>query len=107
MREREQIARVAAISAGEAEVGELIGEAFAEAGNDAVVRVEHRDLPGVELEFVEGMQLPVGAVSPHFHGGEGRIVLEQPYVLISGERLSAARDLLPLSSRSSRPAARC
>ena len=45
---------MAAISAGETEVGELIGEAFAEAGNDAVVRVEHRDLPGVELEFVEG-----------------------------------------------------
>ena len=59
------IARVASISAGEDEVGELIGDAFAEAGNDAVVRVEFRDTPGVELELIEGMQLPGGAVSPN------------------------------------------
>src|SRR3954468_1184607 len=96
VREREQIARAAAISAGEEEVGALIGQAFARAGNDAVVRVEHNDHAGVELEFIEGMQLPVGGLSPHFYTDalQSEAVLERPYILISGERLSAARDVL-------------
>jgi chaperonin GroEL len=95
VREREQISRVATISAADEEVGALIGQAFARAGNDAVVRVEHLDRAGVELEFIEGMQFAGGALSPHFYDGE-EAVLEDPFILISGERLSAARDVLPL-----------
>ena len=96
VRERRQIARVAAISAGETEVGELIGHAFADAGNDAVVRVGHRDRAGVELELIEGMQFPGGALSPQFYtdAEQREAVLENPYILISGARLSAASDVL-------------
>src|SRR4051794_16848068 len=79
--EREQISRVATIAAGDPEVGALIGQAFARAGNDAVVRVEFRDRAGVELEFIEGMQFPGGSVSPHLSDGR-ETVLENPYILI-------------------------
>ncbi len=96
--EQEQIARVAAIASGEAAVGECLGEAFAGAGPEAVIRTEHRDLPGLELEFIEGMQFPGSFVSPHMMTDPARreAVLENPYILISGERLSAARDVLPV-----------
>jgi|GEM_PF-123021 len=93
-----QMVDVATIAAGDATLGEVIGEAFAQVGAQGVVRVEHRDEPGVELELIEGMQFPSAYVSPHMITDAARreAVLENPYILISGERLSAARDVLPL-----------
>src|SRR5438876_1013622 len=92
------VAAVAALSAQDAEIGELIAEAFDKVGKDGVITVEESNTMGVELEFTEGMQFDKGYVSPYMVTDAERMeaVLEDPYVLVHQGKISSVADLLPL-----------
>jgi chaperonin GroEL len=93
-----QIAQVAGISAADPEIGELISEAIDKVGKDGVVTVEESQTFGMDLDLVEGMRFDKGYVSAHFVTDTERMeaVLEDPYILLFGSKISAVRDLLPL-----------
>ena len=95
---KEQIADVATISAQDRGIGELIAEAMDKVGKDGVITVEESSTTGLELEFTEGMQFDKGYISPYFVTDQDRMesVLEDAYVLISGGKISALSDLLPV-----------
>ena len=95
---KDDIAKVATISAQDAAVGELIAEAFDKVGKDGVITVEEANTMGLELEFTEGMQFDKGYVSPYMVTDPERMeaVLEDAYVLIHQAKISAVADLLPL-----------
>ncbi len=98
---KDQIARVAAISAADDEIGNVIADAIDKVGKDGVVNVEEgRDLR-MELEFTEGMQFDKGYVSPYMITDQDRMeaVLEDPYILIANQKIGSVRDLLPVWSR--------
>ncbi len=94
----QEIAYVATISAQDAEIGALIGEAFTKVGKDGVITVEESNTLSTELEFTEGMQFDKGYISPYFVTDleAGETVLEDPYLLITTEKISVIADLLPL-----------
>ncbi len=97
--DKEQIAQVASISANnDREIGELIADAIDKVGKDGVVTVEESNTFGMELEFTEGMRFDKGYISPYFVTDPERMeaVLEDPYLLFVGSKISAVRDLLPL-----------
>jgi chaperonin GroEL len=93
-----EISHVATISAQDAAIGQLIGEAFTKVGNDGVITVEEAQTLTTELEFTEGMQFDKGYISPYFISDleSGQTVLDDPYLLITTEKISAVADLLPL-----------
>src|SRR5881396_126289 len=95
---KEQIARVAAISAGDDEIGNVIADAIEKVGKDGVVNVEEGQTFGMELEFTEGMQFDKGYISPYMVTDQERMeaVLEDPYILIANQKIGSVRDLLPL-----------
>src|SRR4051812_22941471 len=95
---KEQIARVAAISAGDEEIGNVIADAIDKVGKDGVVNVEEGQTFGMELEFTEGMQFDKGYISPYMVTDQDRMeaVLNDPYILIANQKISAVRDLLPV-----------
>ena len=96
---REQISQVAAISANnDPEIGEAIAEAMDKVGKDGVITVEESNTFGLELELVEGMRFDKGYISPYFITDAERMegVLEEPYVLIANQKISAVKDLLPV-----------
>jgi chaperonin GroEL len=96
---REQIAQVAAISANnDAEIGETIAEAMDKVGKDGVITVEESNTFGLELELVEGMRFDKGYISPYFVTDAERMeaVLDEPYILIANQKISAVKDLLPV-----------
>ncbi len=96
---RDQIAQVAAISANnDPEVGEVIAEAMDKVGKDGVITVEESNTFGLELDLVEGMRFDKGYISPYFVTDTERMeaVLEEPYVLIANQKISAVKDLLPI-----------
>ena len=96
---REQIAQVASISANnDREIGEAIAEAMDKVGKDGVITVEESNTFGLELELVEGMRLDKGFISPYFVTDAERMeaVLEDPYILIANQKISAVKDLLPI-----------
>jgi chaperonin GroEL len=95
---KEQIANVATISAQDAGVGELIAEAFDKVGKDGVITVEESSTTALELDFSEGMQFDKGYISPYFVTDPERMeaVLEDAFVLIHQNKISAVADLLPL-----------
>jgi chaperonin GroEL len=93
-----QIADVATISAQDRAIGELIAEAMDRVGKDGVITVEEASTTGLDLEFTEGMQFDKGYISPYFVTDQDRMeaILEDAYVLISANKISALADLLPL-----------
>jgi chaperonin GroEL len=96
---KDEIAQVAAISANnDPEIGELIADAIDKVGKDGVITVEESQTFGMELEFTEGMRFDKGYISPYFVTDPERMeaVLEDPYVLLVGSKISAVRDLLPV-----------
>jgi chaperonin GroEL len=95
---KDQIANVATISAQDRNIGELIAEAMDKVGKDGVITVEESSTTGLELEFTEGMQFDKGYISPYFVTDADRMeaVLEDAYILISSQKVSALPDLLPV-----------
>ena len=95
---KDQIARVAAISAADDEIGNVIADAIEKVGKDGVVNVEEGQTFGMELEFTEGMQFDKGYISPYMITDQDRMeaVLDEPYILIANQKIGSVRDLLPL-----------
>jgi chaperonin GroEL len=95
---REDIARVATISAREREIGDVIADAIEKVGKDGVVNVEEGQTFGLELEFTEGMQFDKGYLSPYMITDAERMeaVLEDPYILVANQKIGAVKDLLPV-----------
>ena len=95
---KEQIARVAAISAADDEIGNIIADAIEKVGKDGVVNVEEGQTFGMELEFTEGMQFDKGYISPYMVTDQERMeaVLEDPYILIANQKIGSVRDMLPV-----------
>jgi len=95
--DKEQIANVASISAADSEIGEMISEAIDKVGKDGVITVEEGQTFGLEMDLVEGMRFDKGYISPYFVTDPERMeaVLEDPYLLLVGSKISAVRDLVP------------
>ncbi len=95
---KDQIARVATISAGDEEIGDVIADAIDKVGKDGVVNVEEGQTFGMDLEFTEGMQFDKGYISPYMVTDQERMeaVLEDPYVLIANQKIGSVRDVLPV-----------
>jgi chaperonin GroEL len=95
---KEQIARVATISAGDDEIGDVIADAIEKVGKDGVVNVEEGQTFGMDLEFTEGMQFDKGYISPYMVTDQDRMeaVLEDPYILIANQKIGSVRDILPV-----------
>jgi chaperonin GroEL len=92
------IAHVATISAQDATIGALIGEAFTKVGKDGVITVEESQTLTTELEFTEGMQFDKGYISPYFvtDAEAGETVFDNPYLLVTTQKISSVSDLLPV-----------
>ncbi len=95
---KEQIAATASISAADPAIGELIAEAMDKVGKEGVITVEESNTFGLELELTEGMRFDKGYISLYFATDAERqeAVLEDPYILLFGSKISAVKDLLPL-----------
>jgi chaperonin GroEL len=96
--DKEDIARVATISAREREIGDHIADAIEKVGKDGVVNVEEGQTLGLDLEFTEGMQFDKGYLSPYMVTDPERMeaILEDPYILVANQKIGAVKDLLPV-----------
>ena len=95
---KEDIARVAAISASDEEIGKLIADAMEKVGNEGVITVEESKSMGTELDVVEGMQFDRGYVSPYMVTDTEKMeaVLESPYILLTDKKISNIQEILPV-----------
>ncbi len=95
---KQDIARVAAVSANDPKIGELVSEAMERVSNDGVITVEESKTMSTELEVVEGMQFDRGYVSSYMATDLEKMeaVLEDPYILITDKKISNIQELLPL-----------
>lgn len=95
---KEDIARVASISAADPEIGKLIAGAMEKVGNEGVITVEESKTMGTELDVVEGMQFDRGYVSPYMvtDGEKMEASLDDPYILITDKKISSIQDILPV-----------
>lgn len=98
VKEKEEIANVAAISADDTEVGKLIAEVMETVGEDGIVTVEESQTLGLEKEVVEGMQFDKGYVSPYMVTDTARMeaVYDNPQILITDKKISSIQEILPL-----------
>jgi len=94
--EKDEIARVGAISARSEEIGNVIAEAIDKVGKDGVVNVEESQTFGMDLEFTEGMQFDKGYLSPYFVTDQERMesVLDDPYILLASQKIGSVQDVL-------------
>lgn len=95
---KEQIAKVAAISAGDEEVGQLVADAMEKVSNDGVITIEESKTMKTELDLVEGMQFDRGYVSAYMATDMDKMVanLENPYILITDKKISNIQEILPV-----------
>lgn len=95
---KEQIARVAAVSSGDEQVGQMVADAMEKVSNDGVITIEESKTMQTELELVEGMQFDKGYLSSYMATDMEKMiaVLENPYILITDKKISSIQDLLPL-----------
>ncbi len=95
---KEQIAATASISAADPQIGDMIAEAMDKVGKEGVITVEESNTFGLELELTEGMRFDKGYISPYFVTDAERMeaVLEDAYILIANQKISAVKDLLPI-----------
>ena len=95
---KEDIARVASISANNQEVGDLIAEAMEKVSKDGVITIEESKTSNTELNVVEGMQFDKGYVSPYMVTDTDKMeaILENPYILITDKKISNIQEILPL-----------
>ncbi len=98
VKDKNDIAHVAAISAADTEIGELIAEVMDKVGKDGVITVEESKGLAFEKEYVEGMQFDRGYISPYFVTNPETMeaVIEEPYILIHDKKISAASDIVPI-----------
>ena len=98
VKDKNDIAHVAAISAADTEIGDLIAEVMDKVGKDGVITVEESKGLQFETEYVEGMQFDRGYISPYFvtHAETMEAILEEPYILIHDKKVSAAADIVPI-----------
>ena len=98
LKDKAQIARVAAISAGDDEVGEMVADAMEKVSNDGVITIEESKTMKTELDLVEGMQFDRGYVSAYMATDMDKMeaILEDPYILITDKKISNIQDILPL-----------
>jgi chaperonin GroEL len=96
--DRSEIAQVAAISAADPAIGEVLADAIDKVGKDGVVTVEESNTFGMELEFTEGMQFDKGYLSPYFVTDQDRqeAVLDDAYVLLNQGKISSVQEMLPV-----------
>ncbi len=98
IRGKDDIAKVAAVSAGDEEVGQLISDAMERVGTEGVITVEESKSFGTELEVVEGMQFDRGYVSAYMATNTEKMeaVLDDPYILITDKKISTIQEILPI-----------
>jgi chaperonin GroEL len=96
--DKSEIAQVAAISAADSAIGEVLADAIDKVGKDGVVTVEESNTFGMELDFTEGMQFDKGYLSPYFVTDQDRqeAVLDEPYILLNQGKISSVQDMLPV-----------
>src|SRR5438552_3354975 len=95
---RKDIAQIASISAADETIGELIAEVMDKVGKDGVITVEESRGINFETEYVEGMQIDKGYISPYFVTNTEKMeaAIDDPYMLITDKKISAVADILPL-----------
>lgn len=98
IKNKEEIAQVATISAESEEIGEIIADAIEKVGKDGVVTVEESQSFGVESEVVKGLQFDKGYVSPYMvtNAENMEAVYEEPHILITDKKISSIKEILPL-----------
>ena len=98
VKDKDQIAKVAAISAGDAEVGQMVADAMEKVSNDGVITIEESKTMKTELDLVEGMQFDRGYISAYMATDMEKMVaeLDDPYILITDKKISNIQEILPL-----------
>src|ERR1700728_2033182 len=98
---KSQIAQVAAISAADTEIGEMISQAIDKVGRDGVITVEESQTFGMDMDLVEGMRFDKGYIAPYFVTDPESMeaVLDDAYILPLGTQITAVRDLLPVLAK--------